>query len=770
MATKNFSALLTIGGAVDGSLGAAVSKVRGQIDSLGSTMKESNAGQRSIKAFVGAQGRVTDARANVREEMKKLADLQGQAAWVSSAEDLNQLNKEIDKQKTKVAEARAAVEKQVVALDKAREACKAAGIDTEHLSEENERLGKSAEEAKTKITALKDAASAAHRDMAALGTSWGRLKSAGVAAVASTAALGTAIWKTAHGFFEFADDAQETADALGMTVQQFQALEYAGSRVGVKNEQMATSLNALNHQLAEAAAGSKGASTAFDALGLDASTLQMMDAEQRMELLAEAFRNYDGPISNAALANDLFGKGGYKMANVLSMGAEGLRKMRDEGKNTGFLIDPKQQEIAEKFDAALGQLGATVQGIRNQFGAALLPTLTRVFDFLSRHTLIVKAAFLGLGVAIGGVALISLVKFGIEAKKTIVILQSLASKIAVLNALQTGGAATQSIGLLGRLGGAVKAIIPGLATLGSSILPMLAAGFAALGAAIMTTPIGWIIGGIALLGLAIVGIIKFWQPIKAFFIGIGQAFSEAFAPLVSTISPAFASFGELLRPIVGWFKDLLTPIQYSSDALGKCTSAGFIFGKVLMFALSPVVNLVKVLMWGFKTFGAVAEFALNPVVNTIKGILWGVGKIGGWLGLGGDKSSSVSSPLGETAGSTAPVPMPATGINTGGVDNTLGNTVSDKDIPALGASVGSERGSPALGTSVAAERGTPAPVPMPAAGNAQVNQNNNISITVTAQPGQSAEDIARKTADEIERRTARAQRAALYDTTAAYAY
>jgi hypothetical protein len=751
MATKNFSALLTIGGAVDGSLGAAVSKVRGQIDSLGSTMKESNAGQRSIKALVGAQGRVTDARANVREEMKKLADLQGQAAWVSSAEDLNQLNKEIDKQKTKVAEARAAVEKQVVALDKAREACKAAGIDTEHLSEENERLGKSAEEATSKIKALKDASSAAQRDMAALGASWGRLKTAGVAAVASTAALGTVIWKTAHGFFEFADNAQETADALGMTVQQFQALEYAGSRVGVNNEQMAASLNKLNGRLAEAAAGSKGAGEAFDALGLDASTLQMMDAEQRMELLAEAFRNYDGPISKAALANDLFGKGGYKMANVLSMGAEGLRKMREEGKNTGYFIDPKQQEIAEKFDNALGQLGATIQGIRNQFGAALLPTITRVFDFLSRHTLILKAAFLGLGVAIGGVAVLALAKFGLEAVKTVSAIKRLAASTALLNALSLGGSggAAQGVGVLARMGGVVNAIVPGMTTLGSSILPMLSAGFATLGAAIMTTPIGWIIGGIALLGLAIVGIIKFWQPIKAFFIGIGQSIADEFAPFVSTISPAFASFGELLRPIVGWFKDLLTPIQYSSDALGKCTSAGFIFGKVLMFALSPVVSLVKTLMWGFKTFGAVAEFALNPVVNTIKGIIWGVGKIGGWLGLGGADKSDIGSTV---------------------ATNSIGNTVADKGIPSLGASVGSERVSPDLGTSVAAERGAPAPVPMSAAGNAQVNQNNNIAITVTAQPGQSAEDIARKTADEIERRTARAQRAALYDTTAAYAY
>ncbi|HBP6804012.1 TPA: phage tail tape measure protein [Pseudomonas aeruginosa] len=130
----------------------------------------------------------------------------------------------------------------------------------------------------------------------------------------------------------------------------------------------------------------------------------------------------------------------------------------------------------------------------------------------------------------------------------------------------------------------------------SGVLYGLSGGFAALGGVIAATPIGWIIAGIA--GIAVAGLLiyKYWEPIKAwtsgFFEGlieglgpIGEAFSAAFAP----IAPLVSELGVLLQPVVQWFRELLIPVQLSGEELGKASSAGLSFGRVVGNVLSTML-------------------------------------------------------------------------------------------------------------------------------------------------------------------------------------
>lgn len=130
----------------------------------------------------------------------------------------------------------------------------------------------------------------------------------------------------------------------------------------------------------------------------------------------------------------------------------------------------------------------------------------------------------------------------------------------------------------------------------SGVLYGLSGGFAALGGVIAATPIGWIIAGIA--GIAVAGLLiyKYWEPIKAwtsgFFDGlieglgpIGEAFSAAFAP----IAPLVSELGMLLQPAIQWFRELLIPVQLSGEELGKASSAGLSFGRVVGNVLSTML-------------------------------------------------------------------------------------------------------------------------------------------------------------------------------------
>lgn len=112
-------------------------------------------------------------------------------------------------------------------------------------------------------------------------------------------------------------------------------------------------------------------------------------------------------------------------------------------------------------------------------------------------------------------------------------------------------------------------------------------------------------GLIALFAAAAVAVIKFWEPIQAFFTGffngimtglqpVFDAFNAVFAPL----APIFDAIGSAISGVWDWFTKLLEPIKCSSDALETCTTVGETFGRVLGTAISGLLWPLQKLMEG----------------------------------------------------------------------------------------------------------------------------------------------------------------------------
>ena len=178
-----------------------------------------------------------------------------------------------------------------------------------------------------------------------------------------------------------------------------------------------------------------------------------------------------------------------------------------------------------------------------------------------------------------------------------------------------GGIARLTGGVM-RLGGAFQWLA------GSPMQALLSAGRMVFGPLItllagISAPV-WVL--IALFAAVAVAVIKFWQPIKAFFSGfftglmaglqpITQAFNAVFAPL----APIFDSIGNAISGVWEWFTKLLEPIQFSSEALASCTSAGETFGKVVGGAISaltlPIQAVAKGLGWILEKLGAIPDAA-----------------------------------------------------------------------------------------------------------------------------------------------------------------
>ena len=151
----------------------------------------------------------------------------------------------------------------------------------------------------------------------------------------------------------------------------------------------------------------------------------------------------------------------------------------------------------------------------------------------------------------------------------------------------------------GVLGGVGMAIVPVLTGVNMVITAagMLGTVFSVVGGAIMTV-LGALSWPVIALGAAIAAgallIFKYWEPISAFFGGVMEGLSAAFAPLGELFSPLMTVFDAISEKVGGiwqWFTDLISPIKATQETLDGCKNAGVIFGQALGEALMAPLNL-----------------------------------------------------------------------------------------------------------------------------------------------------------------------------------
>ncbi|VWC91135.1 phage-related tail transmembrane protein [Burkholderia lata] len=168
--------------------------------------------------------------------------------------------------------------------------------------------------------------------------------------------------------------------------------------------------------------------------------------------------------------------------------------------------------------------------------------------------------------------------------------------------------------------GAIAGVAGALAGLGQTLLFV--------GRLALTNPIGIAITAIALAALLIV---RYWEPIKAFFSGFWEGLKEGLAPLSGIFSGLFASLGELFAPLKpvwdwllekvqvawDWFKKLFGPVDTTKESLDKASSSGKEFGKWLGGLIVTAAEASK----QFVDFGAnMMQGLVNGITNGLKSV------------------------------------------------------------------------------------------------------------------------------------------------------
>lgn len=290
----------------------------------------------------------------------------------------------------------------------------------------------------------------------------------------------------------------------------------------------------------------------------------------------------------------------------------------------------------------------------------------------------------------------------------------------------------------------------------------------ALGA--LLSPIGLVVTALA--GVALV-VWKYWQSITAFLGGVVEGFKAAAGPISAAfepLKPVFQWIGDKVQALWGWFTDLLTPVKSTSAELQSAAAMGRRFGEALAEGLNmvmhPLDSLKSGVSWLLEKLGIVSKEAAKAklpesvtrqqpaTVNADGKVMMPSGGFPSWgYGFAGMYDSGGYIPRGQFG---------IVGENGPEIVNGPANVTSRRNTAALAAVVAGMMGVAAA----PAELPPLHPLALPAkGGEAIVSRAATVplvqrieaptQIIIQTQPGQSAQDIAREVARQLDERERR---------------
>jgi TP901 family phage tail tape measure protein len=236
----------------------------------------------------------------------------------------------------------------------------------------------------------------------------------------------------------------------------------------------------------------------------------------------------------------------------------------------------------ELFEKNNDWLRKAVQGLTN--------LLHGFGEFLKKHPAVSKAlVVIGAGLAtittaFGAFAIMIMSIFG-PMLMTRFILSRLGLSLGGLftkTNIAGGGLKTLGRALLSIAGSPIKTLGAALKGLGFI--------FTSVGRAFLFTPIGLAITAIiAVIVIAALVIRKYWEPIKAWFIGFWEGLKESLSPVaeeflylepfVTTIGDGFKWLGEKISSLINWFCELFEPVKLTKEEFKNAKESGKSFGR-----------------------------------------------------------------------------------------------------------------------------------------------------------------------------------------------
>lgn len=758
MANKKLNATITIGGAVSSSLKGAFGTVKSSVEQVGAAMAKLEREQRTLTNAIqtfGRQGKNVDSlRAKYAANVSAVDKLRAATERLKRVEDARERNlAKRDQYKegvmgtialgaTVAAPIKAAMDfestmadiKKVVDAPKGADEntfFKAIGKQVLDLSKvlpmtaneigriyalggqsgiATEDLGKFTESAVKMGVAFDVSAEQAGQSMAELRSAFGMTQDQVNTLADQMNYLDNNGSAAAKDILEIVQRIGPLAKVAGVSAGQVAALGSTLRGMGVQNEIAATGIKNLFLTLAAGESATKGQRAVFKQLGYTSTEVaksMQLDARKTMTVILKQIGKLSKDKQAAALST-LFGKEVVGSIAPLLTNLDQLEKNFDAVADKTKYAGSMQKEFAARAATTENQLilfRNQITGLGVTIGSVLLPAVNSVLQtvgpWIGKVSELAEAhPVVTKAIVATAVALITL-------------------KVATFAA---GFAFTYLRGGLLNITGVVASARAQMALMATRSLPLVAAGVRTVGAAFISTGIGALVAGLAIGGL---WIYRNWAGVKAFMVGTLEGIQQGLQPLIDNLTTlwnnlgpvktAFEWVGGAIAKVWDWFTKLVQPVTYSGEELKKAGDAGQEFGKALAaginFVTAPLQWLIEKITWVVTNMDTLKNKAVDfkNSVSDMAGGAWQKTK------------DFFSNPFGD--------------------DAPQGNTLATPQTPA------SALPAPAL-----ANRG-----------GSTYTDSSTTTIQVTQRPGENNADLAKRIADEQERRRQVRQRSMMND-------
>jgi hypothetical protein len=397
-----------------------------------------------------------------------------------------------------------------------------------------------------------------------------RFALAGGAAIAAASVLTV---KAINSFATSGDEIAKTARKIGLSVEALQELRFAADRSGVSAEAFSDAMKKLNKNVGDLRAGT-GMLTTYLNKSNPALKEQLKNAtsnEEAFALLTDALAGIENTADRAALAQAAFGRAGQDLLIMTEDGAEGIKKLREEARKYGDIISDEAAAASEKYIDSLTNMKASMNALRNKALVPLMdklqPLIQMVADYVAANQEVINQKIQGTFKKIG-----ETVKFLSDQWKSglipailaaaaawLVITKAMAAWnaiVAVATILQTALNLAMSANVIGLIIIGVVALIAGIALLilKWDVVKASVINFAKTAwdwfLKLLDNPFFAALGTIFLPFITIPAmIIKHWEPIKEFFIGIWDVLKkivEGAGKIAGKVGSFFGGVGDAL--------------------------------------------------------------------------------------------------------------------------------------------------------------------------------------------------------------------------------
>lgn len=357
--------------------------------------------------------------------------------------------------------------------------------------------------------------------------------------LSKVAMIGGVVGVAVAGLFKLVDsfdDLGDKAEAIGVSADFLAQMRYAAERSGASIDELDAGMQSFTKNLGLARANA-GPLTKFLGNVSPALLAQLKATKSNAEafdLLAGAMAKIEDPAKKAALAQKTLGSAA--LAPLFAKGSDGLKKLRDRYAE----LAPDQGKAADaagEVADSMTDLKASTDGVKAALVRGLAPALKdiveRLGQWFTNHREDIATWARELGDKLPGAV-----------TKLVGTFKAIVSRIEPF------------------VNSATKLKVIAVALAGVIAGPLISA-IVSLGIALLTTPVGWIVAGLAAIGLAAAALINDWGGVRSFFVDTWDAIADklgwlahVFKLVLLPITGMAAIFIGAWEPVSGFFVKL----------------------------------------------------------------------------------------------------------------------------------------------------------------------------------------------------------------------